>query len=247
MTLDWTTFILEIINFLILIWLLAHFLYKPVLAIITRRREEIEHKLADAESLRWEAENIKSQYEGRLTDWQQEKSEARQKLHREINRERENLMKDLEQELEQEREKSMTINQRRLEEESRKNEKQALEQGTCFTSRLLAGVAGPELESSIIRLAIDNLNNYSDEQKKLLRNTAGKGDVSVKITTAFKLGSDIRKEIETTLSTLVGKPVQFDYKQNTGLLAGVRIDIGSWELLANLRDELKSFSDSYHG
>jgi len=46
--LSWSTFLLEIINFLVLVWILKHFLYKPVLDVIARRRSGIEKTLADA-------------------------------------------------------------------------------------------------------------------------------------------------------------------------------------------------------
>ena len=38
MELDWTTFILEIINFLVLVWILHRFLYQPVMNVIAQRR-----------------------------------------------------------------------------------------------------------------------------------------------------------------------------------------------------------------
>ena len=37
MEINWTTFVLEIVNFLILVWLLKHFFYRPVLAVVARR------------------------------------------------------------------------------------------------------------------------------------------------------------------------------------------------------------------
>ena len=55
MELDWSTFLLEIINFLILVWILKRFLYRPVLEVITRRREQVEKTLHEAHSLRAEA------------------------------------------------------------------------------------------------------------------------------------------------------------------------------------------------
>ena len=33
MELDWTTFVLEIVNFLVLVWILQRYLYRPVLAL----------------------------------------------------------------------------------------------------------------------------------------------------------------------------------------------------------------------
>ena len=40
MGLDTTTFVLEIVNFLILLWLLNRFLYRPVQAAIARRQQQ---------------------------------------------------------------------------------------------------------------------------------------------------------------------------------------------------------------
>ncbi|WP_054775053.1 hypothetical protein [Methylogaea oryzae] len=42
MELDWSTIALEIVNFLILVWLLKRLLYKPVQDIIAQRRAAIE-------------------------------------------------------------------------------------------------------------------------------------------------------------------------------------------------------------
>ena len=40
--LSWSTFILEVINFIVLVFILKHFFYKPVLTAIARRRESID-------------------------------------------------------------------------------------------------------------------------------------------------------------------------------------------------------------
>lgn len=68
MELNWSTFILEIINFLILIWILKRFFYKPVLEVIARRRAGIEKTLEDAQALHNEAKALQKQYESRLAD-----------------------------------------------------------------------------------------------------------------------------------------------------------------------------------
>ena len=45
MEFNWTTFSFEIINFLILVWILQRFLYKPVTNAIARRKAAIESQL----------------------------------------------------------------------------------------------------------------------------------------------------------------------------------------------------------
>ena len=48
MAIDWTTFTLEVVNFLVLVWLLKRFLYQPVLEVLGRRQAGVAHTLAEA-------------------------------------------------------------------------------------------------------------------------------------------------------------------------------------------------------
>ena len=38
MQFDWTTFVLEVLNFLVLLWILKRFLYQPVLDVLDARQ-----------------------------------------------------------------------------------------------------------------------------------------------------------------------------------------------------------------
>ena len=106
MELDWSTFLLEIINFLILVWILKRFLYRPVLEVIARRREGVEQTLREAHSLRTEAEAMKEQYQHRLSDWEQEKARAWEGLQQALNEERARQSEQLQTLLAQQREKN---------------------------------------------------------------------------------------------------------------------------------------------
>src|SRR5271169_6452619 len=47
MNFSWWTFALQAVNFLILIWLLRRFLFKPVSAIVARRQQEIARGMTE--------------------------------------------------------------------------------------------------------------------------------------------------------------------------------------------------------
>ena len=102
MELSWSTFLLEIVNFLILIWILKHFLYQPVLDIIARRRADIEKRLADARQLNGTAQELKSEFENRLADWGVEREKERDALARELNEERKRRLGEMQELLAQE-------------------------------------------------------------------------------------------------------------------------------------------------
>ena len=44
-----TTFLAQIVNLFLLIWLLKRFLYRPVLAIIEKRQHQIKQNMQEAE------------------------------------------------------------------------------------------------------------------------------------------------------------------------------------------------------
>lgn len=48
MIFDWSTLVLQTVNFAVLAWLLHRFLYKPVLGLIDARRAEVKQQYADA-------------------------------------------------------------------------------------------------------------------------------------------------------------------------------------------------------
>ena len=50
MPIDWFTVVAQAINFLILVWLLKRFLYKPILHAIDEREKGIAAQLAQAEA-----------------------------------------------------------------------------------------------------------------------------------------------------------------------------------------------------
>ena len=106
MEFTWSTFVLEIINFLVLVWILKRFLYKPVLDVIAARRRSVEQQLAQARATADEATALKEQYTGRLKEIEAERRKAREDLARDIDQERARRLADLAETLEREKEKA---------------------------------------------------------------------------------------------------------------------------------------------
>jgi F-type H+-transporting ATPase subunit b len=181
--LNWSTFVLEVINFLVLVWILKRFLYQPVLNVIADRRKVIEGRLEEARATQQEATALKAQYEGRLVDWETERRKARDALAQEIERERAHRLADLQAALESEREKARAADDRAEKERRRAVEIQALQQAATFSTRLLEQASGPELEARLINMLIDELRALPADEREGLRtrqqnglNKIGQGD-----------------------------------------------------------------------
>ena len=247
MQIDWSTFILEIVNFLILMWLLSRFFYRPVMDIIARRRDDIRRGMEQARQARSEADILRDKYQTRVQDWEREKSAARTELHEAIEQERGRLLQQLRLELDAERQKQEVINRRKLEAERQKYERQALDQGASFCARLLSRLASQDLENSIAALLLEDLAGLDEETRQALNNAGTDKSRAVIIYSAYPPAQSWRTGLEQALNGLLGPDSRYEYRREPGLIAGLRIAIGSRLLQANIQDELKYFNEGAHG
>lgn len=246
MELDWSTFLLEIINFLVLVWILKRFLYQPVLDVIARRRSSIEEKLAKADAAQDEAAKLKAQYEGRLAEWEGERRKARDKLAQELDEERARQLEAMRSGVEQEREKILSANERQLAEQQRTIEYRALQQGAAFSSRLLEQAAGPELQARLLTLLLEELARLSDSQLADLKQQWGTPPDHIEVSSAFPLSDEQRQQLTDALHRSCGLDCPLRFSEDDSLLAGLLITVGAWILAANVRDELSGFAEFAH-
>jgi len=74
MFIDWITVAAQIVNFLVLIWLLKRFLYRPILDGIDQREAGIAARIASAETARYAAEETEEMHRAALSTLAEEKA-----------------------------------------------------------------------------------------------------------------------------------------------------------------------------
>jgi F-type H+-transporting ATPase subunit b len=63
MLIDWFTVGAQLLNFLVLAWLLKRFLYRPILDALDAREQRIAAELADADAKRAEADKARDEFQ----------------------------------------------------------------------------------------------------------------------------------------------------------------------------------------
>lgn len=240
MELSLTTFILEIINFLILVWILKRLFFAPIKKTLEMRRATIEKSLADAEAARTAAAQLRIQYEERLKAWEMEKSEKLEELKKDLETERGRRLKAIDDEAKRERERLAAQEQKSREELRDQQEREAIAQSLAFLAKLLAKFASPEVESAVIREFTTEFRESSWLGE--IRRKNGAMDQPVSIRSAFPLTNQARTEIEASMRLLSIDPSNVKFDVDPTLLAGIEITVGSTALRANLRDELSYFA-----
>lgn len=243
MEFDWTTAILEAVNFLVLVWLLKRFFYRPVLAVIEKRRAESEQILADAEARRQEAEALKAEYASRLGDAARQRDLALERLELEMATERARRLEAVKTEAEAECRRRQLLEARDAGEREAALERRAVDVAARFAGRLLDRLSGPELEARLVDLALEELSTAGEERLAVIREALREAGTSVDVVTAHPLDAARRDALAAALARIAGAALAPAFRQDAALKAGLRVTAGSWVLMANLRDELGFFSE----
>lgn len=243
MELDWTTFALEIVNFLALVWILKRFLYRPVLAVLAERRAGIDRLLGATRETEARAVTLKSQFESRLADWEKEKAAARARFDAVIAAERSRQMEALSVQLAAERERNAAQAAHREETLKRQLAAQAGNQARQFASQLLARLAGPDLEGRLVTLFVEELATLPDARVAPLR-AGHNGDGQGVVASAYPLSEEQRRQVAEAVEARLGIHGQLEFREDGDLMAGVRVSLGAWQLDFSLAGELGIFSEA---
>lgn len=219
MTIDWWTLGLQTINFLIVVWLLSRFLYRPIRRIIEDREAADQSAAADAQQKKQDAEATRRKYEEKLADFERQQREKESKLHAEIEQE---CRKTLDAAAE-DAEKLVTDARARMAAE-RNQALENLQNSIADMARDLAAKAlhdtGSPSAASTLAMVNDYFDGLGESALSDLRAdfTASPGGVDV--ITASELPEDARTKWQDLLKTRLGDgPVNFEIDPE--ILAGI--------------------------
>ena len=242
-----STFALEIVNFLILIWILQRLFYKPLLDVIAKRKELISQSLIDAENIQQQAEALRDQYENRLQAWAHEKQQAIQQLQQQLEIEKTTQLNKFKVELEQKQQQATTaflIQQQQL---TQQFETQALRNAAHFAEVLLRQAATPELEIKLCQMLLEQWSTLPDACTLYFQTVTDTDTLLIKISSAYSLPEALQCQLQQKLSALIAKPFELSFAVEPSLMAGLAIDFGGWMLNANLQHELICFTELADG
>ena len=146
MPIDWFTVVAQAINFLILVWLLKRFLYKPILHAIDEREKGIAAQLAEAEAKKAEAQKERDDFQHKNEAFDQERAALLKKATDEAKAERQRLLDEARKDadsLRAKRQEALRNEQRNLSQEIiRWTQKEVF----AITRKTLADLAATSLE-----------------------------------------------------------------------------------------------------
>lgn len=240
MLIDWFTVGAQVLNFLVLVWLLKRFLYKPILDAIDAREQRIAAEIADAEATRAEADRERSAFERKNAVFDAQRAGLLAEAKAAARAEFERL-------LEQAREDSEV--QRTRWQQALRNERENLSQALSLRTReevfaiarkVLTDLAATSLEERLAEVFIRRLREMDGDAKAVLSKALATTSEPARVRSAFELPAAQREAIESALHEGFATEIPIHFETVPDLVSGIELATNGQKLAWSITDYLGS-------
>jgi F-type H+-transporting ATPase subunit b len=239
---DWFTIFAQILNFLILLFLLRRFLYRPILNAMDERERKITFSQREALQTKQEAEKAAEEYRRLTTEFNSQREAMYSQAEAEVEEQRRNLLRQARTEVDHAQASWYRAVQQEKEALLQELHRQASRQTLAIARRALAELADRELEEQIVEVFLRRFKGLKEVQKERVAASFQKADDVLVVRTSFPLSEEQAARVEHTVRDHLGYSRRLEFERDESLLSGIELKTTgqkiSWSLSSYL-DELQ--------
>jgi F-type H+-transporting ATPase subunit b len=225
MPIDWFTVAAQVLNFLILVWLMKRFLYQPVLDAIDARERRIAREVAGAAAKQVEAGEERDAFAQRNRDFDQQRAALLAEAVAQIAGERRRLLDaacaEADALLADRREKLLG------EAEGLKHavRRQARQEVFAIARKTLADLASAHLEACATTEFIRRLHLMGDDDKRRFSSALASTPDAARVRSAFELPAVQRDAIQQAVHRIFASDLPLHFDTADVLIGGIELSV----------------------
>ena len=229
MAIDWFTTGAQIINFLILVWLLKKLLFRPIISAMESREQGLASRLQQVETQNSEAQVLKKQYEKHLQQLQIEKDQVLSQARQQVETEKTELLQRLSEEIQQKRTQFDAEMRQQQQDLGQLISQTIAEKSLILSQKVLSRLADQTLEQQIIKHFLQHLTDLPEDEQTSIRRVMIKGNPAT-ISTHFEPDKATRQQIQNWFDSFAPDS-RLLFEQRDYLVCGIALEVGgrSWE------------------
>jgi F-type H+-transporting ATPase subunit b len=243
MLIDWFTVIAQVINFLILVWLLKRFFYHPMLNGIDAREERIATELAAADANKADAIKERDELAQKNEEFDQQRAALLNKVTDEVKIERQRLLEEARKDGDALRAKWKEALRSEQQNFSQEITMRIQQEVFSIARKGLTELADRSLEAQIVDVFISRQRELSDKAKEQLASVFKASPNPVLVRTTFDLSATQRKSIEETVKEIAGIEIQVQFEIAPNLISGIELIINGQKVGWSLAEYLGSLQN----
>jgi F-type H+-transporting ATPase subunit b len=239
MLIDWFTVGAQVVNFVILVWLLKRFLYKPILDAIDAREKRIAAEFADADRKKADAQGQRDEFENKSRAFDEQRGALLTKATDEAKTERERLLDEARKESEGVR--AREANQRRDDGARLSGEIARLAKEEVFgiTRKTLADLATATLEERMAEVFTRRLHEMDGNAKEALAAALRSSEPAL-VRSTFDLPNAQKADIQNALNVSFSAEVRLRFETAKEALCGIELTANGRKIAWSIADYLMS-------
>jgi F-type H+-transporting ATPase subunit b len=244
MKIDWFTVIAQAINFLILVWLLKRFLYKPILHAIDERENGIAAQLAEAEAKKAEAHKERDDFQHKNEAFDQERAALLTKATDEAKAERQRLLDEARKDadaLRVKRQDTLRSEQQNLSQEiNRWTQTEVF----AITRKTLTDLAATTLEERMSDVFVGRLRALNGSAKEQLATSLKTSKLPASVRSAFELPPEQHAAIQKALNETFSADIPIQFEVVPELVSGIEVSSNGQKVAWSIADYLSTLEKS---
>ena len=229
----------QIINFLVLVLLLRHFLYRRVVRAMDERETRIDSRLKEAQERKKEAEQEAESYRKKNQELLDRDEELLAKAREEADIWRKKLEENARIEVEENKARWYEAVERQKEAFLIDLRRRAGEQTYIIVRRVLKDLANDDLERQIINTFIKLLANLEDDEKEAIKAF----DQGIIIRSAFEIPEIMRRMVEETVRDQIGNDSSIRFETAPDLICGIELHARDRQITWSLASYLDALEE----
>jgi F-type H+-transporting ATPase subunit b len=245
MHIDGFVFFAQIVNFLILLFLLKKFLYGRIISAMDAREAKIAATFAEAEKAREEASRSILMCEQKLQDIQSATDDMMNKARAEADAYRRDLMNRAREEVDE-------IQNRWTEtlRSERENFFQELRRLTgtqvyAITRRVLKDLADMDLEQRIVQILTERIESMNRDERDRIQTLMTAGE-KITILSAFDIPPEAREKLNGLIGTSLGQDIEVAYERSEDVMSGYELRINGYKIAWSMKDYLDTLEEKFY-
>ena len=244
MLFDWFTVGAQTLNFLILVWLMKRFLYKPILDAIDAREKRIALALADAAAKQAEAQKERNEFQKKNEDFDRQRNDLLGQARDEIKTERQRLLDEARQAADALRVKRQDALASELRNVHQDIARRSREEVFAIAQKVLTDLAGMTLEERMGEVFTRRLRELDDQAKAGLAKALKTVSNTVQVRSAFELPPAQRAAMQRALNETFASDIQIRFDTTPDVISGIELTANGWKVAWNIADFLASLEQS---
>ncbi len=245
MKINWFTVIAQVINFVVLVWLLKRFLYKPILKAVDDREKKIASQNKDANHLKAEAKKEQDDFTKKNADFDQQKKDLMDKAVADVAAQRQKLLDEA-----KDAANKLSAKMEAASKEKQKTEQTEIAQKTqkevfAITRKALTEIASESLEEQSVGTFIKRLNESKDEEKKQFKDAFQSNTNTILVRSAFDLTVKQQDDITKAVDAVLGTKTPLQFKTATGIISGIELTTNGYKLAWSFSEYLDSLEKNF--